>query len=220
MNKQPKKTVQLIEEAIKLDKNNDILYHSLAIAFIEVDQLDKAIDSMQKAIAINKDKDSYYFELGALLQRTGEFERAIKNIKYSIELNPMHSNAHNFLGYIYAMEGKSLDKALSHLNKALLIQPKNGFFLDSLSWIYFKKGESGKALRELKKAMVYTAPDPVLYSHLGDIHFSLMNYIEASKAWETSLFLTLEEKDDVDNELPDPKELEEKIQKVKNFLNY
>ncbi len=209
MNKQPKKTVQLIEED-----------RSLAIAFIEVDQLDKAIDSMQKAIAINKDKDSYYFELGALLQRTGEFERAIKNIKYSIELNPMHSNAHNFLGYIYAMEGKSLDKALSHLNKALSIQPKNGFFLDSLSWIYFKKGESGKALRELKKAMVYTAPDPVLYSHLGDIHFSLMNYIEASKAWETSLFLTLEKKDDVDNELPDPKELKEKIQKVKNFLNY
>ena len=220
MNKQPKKTVQLIEEAIKLDENNDILYHSLAIAFIEVDQLDKAIDSMQKAIEINKDKDSYYFELGALLQRTGEFERAIKNIKYSIELNPMHSNAHNFLGYIYAMEGKSLDKALSHLNKALSIQPKNGFFLDSLSWIYFKKGESGKALRELKKAMVYTAPDPVLYSHLGDIHFSLMNYIEASKAWEISLFLTLEEKDDVDNELPDPKELKEKIQKVKSFLNY
>ena len=220
MNKQPKKTVQLIEEAIKLDENNDILYHSLAIAFIEVDQLDKAIDSMQKAIEINKDKDSYYFELGTLLQRTGEFERAIKNIKYSIELNPMHSNAHNFLGYIYAMEGKSLDKALSHLNKALSIQPKNGFFLDSLSWIYFKKGESGKALRELKKAMVYTAPDPVLYSHLGDIYFSLMNYIEASKAWETSLFLTLEEKDDVGNELPDPKELKEKIQKVKSFLNY
>ena len=220
MNKQPKKTVQLIEEAIKLDENNDILYHTLAIAFIEVGQLDKAIDSMQKAIEINKDKDSYYFELGALLQRTGEFERAIKNIKYSIELNPMHSNAHNFLGYIYATEGKSLDKALSHLNKALSIQPKNGFFLDSLSWIYFKKGESGKALRELKKAMVYTAPDPVLYSHLGDIYFSLMNYIEASKAWETSLFLTLEEKDDVDNELPDPKELKEKIQKVKSFLNY
>jgi tetratricopeptide (TPR) repeat protein len=220
MNKQPKKTVQLIEEAIKLDENNDILYHSLAIAFIEVDQLNKAIDSMQKAIAINKDKDSYYFELGALLQRTGEFERAIKNIKYSIELNPKHSNAHNFLGYIYATEGKSLDKALSHLNKALSIQPKNGFFLDSLSWIYFKKGESRKALRELKRAMVYTAPDPVLYSHLGDIHFSLMNYIEASKAWETSLFLTLGEKDDVDNELPDPIELKEKIQKVKNFLDY
>ena len=219
MNKHPEKTVQLIEEAIKIDQNNDTLYHSLAIACIAVDRLDKAIDAMQKAIAIDKDKDSYYFELGALLERKGEFELAIKNIKHSIELNPMHSNAHNFLGYIYAREGKSLDKALGHLDKALSIQPKNGYFLDSLSWIYFKKGESEKALRELKKAMVYTSPDPVLYSHLGDIYFSLMNYIKAGKAWETSLFLTLEKTDNIDNELPDPKELEKKIQKVQKLLS-
>ena len=219
MNKHPEKTVQLIEEAIKIDQNNSTLYHSLGIAYIATDQLDKAIDAMQKAIAIDKDKDSYYFELGALLERTGEFERAINNIKRSIELNPMHSNAHNFLGYIYAMQGKSLDKALDHLNKALSIQPRNGYFLDSLSWIYFKKGESKKALRELKRAMVYTSPDPVLYSHLGDIHFSLMNYVEAGKAWKTSLFLTLEKVDDVDGELPDPKELEIKIQKARRFLS-
>jgi hypothetical protein len=30
----------------------------------------------------------------------------------------------------------------------------------------------------------------------------------------------MREKDDANNELPDPKELKEKIQKVKNFLNY
>jgi tetratricopeptide (TPR) repeat protein len=219
MNKHPEKTVQLIEEAIKIDQNNSTLYHSLGIACIATDQLDKAIDAMQKAIAIDKDKDAYYFELGALLERTGEFERAVKNIKRSIELNPMHSNAHNFLGYIYAMQGKSLDEALDHLNKALSIQPRNGYFLDSLSWIYFKKGESKKALRELKRAMVYTSPDPVLYSHLGDIHFSLMNYVEAGKAWKTSLFLTLDKVDDVDGELPDPKELEIKIQKARRFLS-
>ena len=105
------------------------------------------------------------------------------------------------------------------MDKALSIQPKNGYFLDSLSWIYFKKGESEKALRELKKAMVYTSPDPVLYSHLGDIYFSLMNYIKAGKAWETSLFLTLEKTDNIDNELPDPKELEKKIQKVQKILS-
>ena len=71
--------------------------------------------------------------------------------------------------------------------------------------------------------MVYTSPDPVLYSHLGDIHFSLTNYSEAGKAWETSLFLTLEKTeektDDIDSELPDPKELEKKIQKARRFLS-
>ncbi len=219
MNNHPEKTVELLGEAIKVDQHNDSLYHSIAIAHIAVDQLDEAIGFMQKAITINKDKASYYFELGALQERTGEFELAIKNIKRSIELNPMHSNAHNFLGYIYAIQGKSLDQALGHLNKALSIQPRNGYFLDSLSWIYFKKGESEKALREIKKAMVYTSPDPVLYSHLGDIHFSLMNYLEAGKAWETSLLLTLQKVNDADGELPDPNELEKKIQKAQKFLS-
>jgi tetratricopeptide (TPR) repeat protein len=216
INGQTKQTIRLIEEAISIDQQNDTLYHSLALAYIGDNQIDQAIIKMQKAIEIDKSKDFYYFELGALLERTGEFEKAIKYLKQSIDINPMHSNAHNFLGYMYATHGKSLDKALGHLNKALSIQPKNGYFLDSLGWIYFKKGESEKALSQLKKALVYTSPDPVLYSHLGDIQFSLKNYIEAGKAWKTSLFLTLEKIDDMDIELPDPEELKRKIQKVES----
>ena len=216
INGQTEQTIRLIEKAISIDQQNATLYHSLALAFMGDNQIDQAIIKMQKAIEIDKSKDSYYFELGALLERTGEFERAIKYLKQSIDLNPMHSNAHNFLGYMYATHGKSLDKALGHLNKALSIQPKNGYFLDSLGWIYFKKGESEKALSQLKKALVYTSPDPVLYSHLGDIQFSLKNYIEAGKAWKTSLFLTLEKIDDMNSELPDPDELKRKIQKVQS----
>ena len=219
LNEQPEETIRLLKEAIQIEQDNDTLYHSLALAYMSVGQFDSAITKMQKAVSINEDKDSYYFELGALFERTGNFVMAIQNIKRSIELNPMHSNAHNFLGYMYAIQGKSLDTALGHLQKALSIQPKNGYFLDSLSWIYFKKGESKKALSELKKAMVYTSPDPILYSHLGDIYFSLENYIEAGNAWKTSLFLTLEKTDNVDGELPDPKDLESKIQEVHQLLN-
>ncbi|HJO01213.1 MAG TPA: tetratricopeptide repeat protein, partial [Nitrospinaceae bacterium] len=219
MNEQPEETIRLLEKAITLEPKNDTLYHSLALAYMSVDKLDEAIIKIEKAISLNEQKDSYYFELGALLERTGRFERAIHNMKRSIELNPMHSNAHNFLGYMYAIQGKSLDKAIGHLNKALSIQPRNGYFLDSLSWIYFKKGESQRALDELKKAMVYTAPDPVLYSHLGDIHFSLKNYSEAGKAWKTSLFLTRGKINDTSGELPDLKDLEQKIREAREFLN-
>ena len=105
------------------------------------------------------------------------------------------------------------------MHKALSIQPRNGYFLDSLSWIYFKKGEPQRALYELKKAMVYASPDPVLYSHLGDIHFSLENYLEAGKAWKTSLFLTLEKMDNSNGELPNPKDLKRKIREVQELLN-
>ena len=47
MNKQPEETVRLIEKAVKLNQGNDTLYHSLALAYMAVDQLDQAINTMR-----------------------------------------------------------------------------------------------------------------------------------------------------------------------------
>jgi tetratricopeptide (TPR) repeat protein len=219
LNGQPNEAVRLVKKAVEIKPENDSLYHSLSLAYMAVEKHDLAIHNMRTAIKLNDSKDSYYFELGALLERSEKYSDAIDNMQRAIELNPMHSNAHNFIGYMYAQEGQYLDKALSHLKKALSIQPRNGYFLDSLGWIYFKKGESEKALTEIKKAMVYVAPDPVLYDHLGDVHYSLKNYEEASGAWKTSLSLTQVKKDDTDSgEMPDTKILTEKINKVNQLL--
>jgi len=182
------------------------------------DEDDKAILTMRKALTLNPQKDSYYFELGALMEKSGDYKGAIENMRQAIVLNPLHSNAHNFLGYMYALEGYDLDQALEHLKKALTIQPRNGYFLDSLGWIYFKKGEPKKALTQIQKALIYTEPDPVLYDHLGDILFSLENYDEASGAWRNSLFLMVNPKDDPGGEMPDPQTLKNKIDKAKRLL--
>jgi tetratricopeptide (TPR) repeat protein len=219
LNGQPEEAVRLVKQAVDTEPDNDSLYHSLSLAYMAVEKYDLAIQNMRTAIRLNDNKDSYFFELGALLERREKYSDAIDNMLRAIELNPMHSNAHNFIGYMYAQEGQYLDKALGHLKKALSIQPRNGYFLDSLGWIYFKKGESEKALTEIKKAMVYVAPDPVLYDHLGDVHFSLKNYEEASGAWKTSLSLTRVKKDEIDSgELPDQKALTDKINKVDRLL--
>ncbi len=174
---------------------------------------------MKEAIRINGDKDSYHFEFGALLERAGRFNDAIGSMKRAIELNPLHSNAHNFLGYMYAVKGEYLDKALEHLQKAISIQPRNGYFLDSLGWIYYKKGDPQRALTEIKKAMVYAPPDPVLYNHLGDVQYSLKNYEQAMKAWKTSLSLFHANKHEDDGEMPDANELVNKIRQVTELLD-
>ena len=218
MNNQTRDSIRLINQAVQLEPENDTLFHSLALAYMAVKNHDLAIENMRRAINLNSAKDSYYFELGALLEKAGEYEGAIGSMKRALELNPMHSNAHNFIGYMYALSGKELDKAEEHLRKAISIQPKNGYFLDSLGWIYYKKGESDRALSEIKKALIYTSPDPVLYNHLGDVHYSLKNYHEASRAWKTSLSLTNASEDDLEGELPNPGDLEIKIEKAIKLL--
>jgi len=210
--------IKLLKSAAEMEPENDQIYHSLALAYMSKKENEKAVESMKKALALNPKKDSYYFELGALMEKTGDFKGAIENMRQAIEINPLHSNAHNFLGYIYALEGRDLDRALEHLTKALTIQPRNGYFLDSLGWIYFKKGDSEKALAQIQKALIYTDPDPVLYDHLGDILFSLKNYDEAKGAWKNSRSLTLNQKGDLGGEMPNPQKLQEKIEKAKKLI--
>lgn len=218
MNNQTEEAMRMIREAVQLEPENDQLHHSLALAHISLHQDEKAVQSLKRAIELNNKRDSYYFELGSLQERLGNLDEAIRNMKRVIELNPEHSNAHNFLGYIYSLRGTNLSEAVDHLEKALAIQPQNGYFLDSLGWIYFKKGEPEKAIVELKKAVIYTPPDPVLYDHLGEIHFALKNYKEAEKAWKASLLLIKQKKFEPGVELPEKHDLEEKIRRTQKFL--
>ena len=218
MNNQAAEAMRMIWEAVQIEPENDQLHHSLALAHISLNQNEQAVKSLMRAIELNNKKDSYYFELGSLYERLGNLDEAVKCMKMVIALNPEHSNAHNFLGYIYSLRGTNLNEAVDHLEKALAVQPQNGYFLDSLGWIYFKRGELEKAVAELKKAMAYAPPDPVLYDHFGDISFALKNYEEAEKAWKASLFLLKKKKSDPSAELPEKKEIEEKIKKAKKLM--
>jgi len=218
LNKEMKKSIELLKQAVVMDSENDRLYHALALAHMSLNENEDAYQNINKAIKLNDKKDAYYFEQGALLERLGKFDKAIASMKQTLEINPHHSNAHNFIGYIYATKGEDLDKAQSHLEQALTIQPRNGYFLDSLGWIYHKKGEPEQALAHIKKAMVYAQPDPVLYDHLGDVHFSMDNVTEARKAWKTSLALTLKKLEEPAGEIPDPDKLREKIRKADQMM--
>jgi Flp pilus assembly protein TadD len=70
-----------------------------------------------------------------------------------------------------------------------MLEPENGYFLDSLGWAYFKKGWYEKALDELERAITIVPDDPVIQEHLGDVYFRLRRLQEARQAWEKSLTL-------------------------------
>ncbi|CAI2719605.1 DciA family protein [Nitrospina watsonii] len=212
-------SVDLLGLAVNRDPHNHRLFHALTLAYMSLNRNEEALQTIDRAIALNNSHDAYYFEKGALLERMGKYEEAIANMNKALEINPNHSNAHNFIGYMYASRNIKLDRALYHLEQALSIQPRNGYFLDSLGWIYYKKGEPEKALTHIKKALIYTEPDPVLYDHLGDIYFSLENIEEARKAWKTSLVLTRQRLNNAAGEIPDLDRLESKIRNAEELLH-
>ena len=69
-----------------------------------------------------------------------------------------------------------------------MISPDNGAYLDSLGWVYYKKGMYKKALQYLEKAAVQFE-DPVIFDHLGDVYNKLNEKENALKNWRRSLEL-------------------------------
>ena len=74
------------------------------------------------------------------------------------------------------------------IKRALVSEPENGAYLDSLGWFYYKKGNSQEALNYLEKAASFLT-DPVIYDHLGDVFLKLGNAASAKINWEKSLKL-------------------------------
>jgi Tfp pilus assembly protein PilF len=114
--------------------------------------------------------DEAHFQLGALYDESKNKEKSVANMKKAIELNPKNAAALNYLGYTWAEMGVRLDEAEDLVQRALKIQPNDGFYIDSLGWVYYQKGEYPKAVEQLERAVEITVDDPTIIEHLADAY--------------------------------------------------
>ncbi len=93
----------------------------------------------------------------------------------------------NYLGYSWVDRGEHLDKAKEMLNKAVELQPDDGFIVDSLGWAYYRLGDYGKAVTFLERAVELEPADPVINDHLGDAYWRAGRQREARFQWQRAL---------------------------------
>jgi tetratricopeptide (TPR) repeat protein len=125
---------------------------------------------MEQVITLDAKNDQAHFQLGALHDENKNKESSIASMKKAIELNPQNAAALNYLGYTWAEMGIQLDEAESLIQRALKIEPNDGFYIDSLGWVYYQKGDYGKAVEQLERAVELTVDDPTIIEHLGDAY--------------------------------------------------
>ncbi len=133
----------------------------------------------------------FYFSYGISAEQAGRFAKAAEALRKSIELDPAKAaRACNYLGYMWADRGENLDEAEALIRKAVDSEPDNGAYLDSLGWVYFKKGLYAQACKELTRAVeLLKADDSVVFDHLGDACEKLGRTAEAVTCWQKALLL-------------------------------
>lgn len=100
---------------------------------------------------------------------------------------PRDVGAMNDLGYLWADQGKHLQRALRMTRAAVAAEPDNAAYRDSLGWVLYRLGRYDEALRELEQAASKESPDPVILDHLGDAYLAIGRVADARQTWQRAL---------------------------------
>jgi len=188
---------------------DDVRVHvALALLYMRMERYEEAVKQFERANGIvEKDEDAarrvnplFYFWYGGACDRAGRAADAERFITKYLALNPGAAEALNTLAYLWAEQGRNLEQAMDYIAKALLKEPENGAYLDTLGWIHYKKGNYPLALENLTMALKKEGDDPAILEHIGDTRLALKQKSKALRMWWKSIRLD-----------PDNKGLREKM---------
>lgn len=133
-------------------------------------QLPTAIETLMRGARALPEDERLAASLAVLLDRAGRFDEAVERMRAVLKRNPKSASALNFIGYSYADRGVRLDEAERLIRQALALRPNDGYIIDSLGWVLFKRGDVAGALSTLERARTIAPKEPAVYDHLGEVH--------------------------------------------------
>ena len=117
-------------------------------------------------IQVNTNLAMAYDLLGMKKRCRAAYERVIA-------LDPHNTLAMNNLAYLLAEEGIQLRQALRLATNAVMLEPENGVYLDTLGWVHYKLGNYELARQLLEKAVATGVNEADVYRHLAEAYQKL-----------------------------------------------
>ena len=186
-----------INEAIDLlralEKNFDDVKARIEIGNIQRRQENyaKALESYNKAFksldSNHKDKWHLHYMRGMALERLGRINEAKDDLMTALKHQPDIPHILYYLGYTLADHGMDLDKSLEMIQKAVSLQPNDGYIRDSLGWVLYRLGQVEQAVPHLEQAVELLPYDAIINDHLGDAYWQVGRHLEARFQWRRAL---------------------------------
>ena len=164
---------------------------SLGDVYRSAHRYDEAEAAYHEAIEMSDEvvaRDWYlYFARGMMRDQLDNWDMAEIDLQRARKLSGDEPNVLNYLGYSWIDRGIYLDEGLKIISQAVKKDPKNGAYIDSLGWGYYRLGKYDEALLYLERAAQIESADPVIADHLGDTLWRVGRKIEARYQWRKAL---------------------------------
>lgn len=172
------KSLEEFQEATRLDPKYATAYKNIGKVYFAQGLPDKAIEEFHKALLHRPDYGEAYAGLGDMYIFKGDNQKAIEEYEKALSESAVRTlsissfvSVHNNLAYIYCEDVGDLDRALSHAQKARRVAPQHPGVIDTLGWIYLKKGNLDEAVINLEAASKASPEHPIIRYHLGTAYY-------------------------------------------------
>ena len=175
------------EKASKSKGYNSLMEYDLGMLYYKTGKPKKAIRSLNKAARKATEpyeksiKRDAFFALGTIYFEAQDYSAAYRAWSSAAAVSPNDSEIEARLASLKTMQGQYQD-AMRTYTKLLKKDPKNTFFLSQLGYIFYKTGNSQKAIDFLKLALKQTPQQ----TKTGD-----MSIIDSSEPSELYKYLSL-----------------------------
>lgn len=214
--RESERAVTLLTEARQRFPNAPEFTYYLALALREAKHPQQAVSAFEEALNEAQGENDgvlnarFYFDYGAAADQAGLYDKAADLLRKSIVLDSANAaEAYNYIGFMWAEHNLHLDEAEDMIGRALQLDPNNGAYLDSLGWLYYRKGKYEEALNELLRAVQnLKSDDAIVFDHIGDTYSKLNRIAQALEFWQKAITLD-----------PGNKLLADKIEKTRTTMS-
>ncbi len=109
-------TIDLCQEALKLDRNSAAAYYLMGCACLHLDQAEPAVQAFEQSQKIDPAVTALNFQLGLAQARLGRVDDAIQDFETVIQFDPNHGSAHYQLSRLFQQTGRA-DEVARELQK-------------------------------------------------------------------------------------------------------
>lgn len=185
----PDEAIAALREPLKNDPANPRLIGLMASVYQQAGKNPELIAYLKSVLEKFPNDDDLVrlarSNLSIAYTNLGDYAKGEAELEALFAKNPEDPGVNNDLGYLYAEQGKNLEKAEAMIRKAVADEPENSAYLDSLGWVLFKRGKAQEAIEPLKKAIEHLdRDDATIPEHLGDVYFEVKDRARAKELWE------------------------------------
>ncbi len=141
-----------LTRSIGLDEDYFPAYSAYASLLTQQNRTEEAVSQYQRLIE-KRPTAQIYTMLGILEESRGNMTAAEDDYRKALEITPETPIAGNNLAWMIVDKNGNLDEALQLATMAVTKSPTTAGFLDTLGWVYLKKGLALPAVEQFKKAV-------------------------------------------------------------------